>query len=243
MTTSTDASGSGRAATSVGRARPLRVGPWRRFALRRLGRGDGVIALPDPGAVPPPLTTDARSMLMAALFARVSALWEGYFIDRARRQTALVDHRGELPVVQAAVAAVRNELETARETAPTRNNVQPGPGEQARGRSTELLVARRRRAHERLLLDLDRRLEAAQQAVDRVERTIARIEKEDTEHRHLTGVREHRLIATFLCERMIYDRAFLRRHPLGPELGPKLDRTPPPLSGWARAGLDQGAVS
>lgn len=243
MTTATDASGSGRAATPAGRARPLRIGPWRRFELRRLGRGDGAIALPDPGAVPSPLTTDARSMLMAALFARVSELWEGYFISRARRQTVLVDHRGELPALQAAVAAVRNELETARETAPMPDNVRPGPGEQARGRSTELLVARRRRVHQRLLADLDRRLESAQQAVDRVERTITRIETEDTEHRHLTGVREHRLIATFLCERMIYDRAFVRRHPLGPELGPKLDRSPPPLSGWARASLGQGPVS
>lgn len=246
MATATGATGStDPAATDPAAApdRPFRLGFWRRCQLRHLGRQDGAIAHPDLRTAQIPVTTDARSTLRAALFVAVSALWESYFVARASRQIVRAEHRTELTARQAEAQAAETAVTAAQQAAPDPDTVQPGPGERAYGRSPEFVLRRRQRVHQRTVDDLTQRLRATQQAVERTERMIARIEAQDDGQRRVTAVQEYGLILAFICERTIYDRALVRRHPLGDELSPTLDRVPPPLSGWARAGFESDPAS
>jgi hypothetical protein len=218
------------------RARPP-VGPLRALRLRRMGRRDGAAASPVVPDPPQPVTSDGRSQLLAAFFAEVADLWETFFVAHAHRQARLAELRSEL--VNAHAEQRFAEQDIARVGAvPSPGTVRAGPGELAHERPPELVLRRRTREHARETAVAHGRVESARTRIAGTEREIARLTEQDTEHQHVTAVREHRAMTRFVAERALYDAALVRRHPDGTQLAPLLDRTPPPLTAWAEAGLD-----
>ncbi|MEV4349476.1 hypothetical protein AB0J83_33875 [Actinoplanes sp. NPDC049596] len=133
--------------------------------------------------------------------------------------------------LQERLADARRRLERAEREKPSA----AGPPEREPGDQyydATMTRTRRTREHAKRVAELTaerRRLERRLRDNGRQrEETIARMET----LRRKALESEHRFAATFVHERAIYDRALLRRHPLGDLVGLLLDNKLPPLQPW-----------
>ncbi|MGH3694538.1 MAG: hypothetical protein ACRDRX_11240 [Pseudonocardiaceae bacterium] len=216
---------------------PYRIGLFRRYRLRWLGRSDGRLAMPDPCSAKALLTTPTRDHLLMRHDLRVVTLWKDYQAEHPRPDPKIVLVDEELSALRQALQAARRELEAARRSPPDPSNPQFSPGEQRQHRSAEAVSQRREQEHQQLINDLERRVDSAADSITGAEGRRAELEKSEVSRLGGAVLSEYRLIATFKYERSIYDTALQRRHPLRELLRGRLDPSVPELSSWARAAL------
>lgn len=212
-----------------------RISLRRRRKLERLGRADGAAGLPDTDTDAPVVTTDVRRALRNQLNADRAALWEAFHVEHTERTVELAELATRLDLAREAAQAASEALAAAQRRTPGAEAARPRRGETAHARPEELVAQRRRRRHERETAMLAARRDATQRAVRDLERREAFVIELDAGRRRTVVAEEHRLIGMHLAERAIYDRALVRSHGDRDEVGALLDRTPPTLSGWARA--------
>lgn len=214
---------------------PYAIALRRRYQLRRLGRFDGRLAMPDPHTAAAPVTTAAREQLRADLAIQVTRLWETYRAEHVESHPEMQEIDLQLPTLRQAVEKANRELEAARQSAPDPSNPQFSLGEQRQRRSTEFVHRRRAQEHQQRIRALEDRLDSTAGALARAEQKRAALAAADANHLMVVVLTEHRLVATFEYERTIYDRALLSRHPQRDLLRPMLDRSVPEISPWASA--------
>lgn len=214
---------------------PYPIDWHRRYQLRRLGRCDGRLAMPDPHSGKTPLTTPARDQLRADHQMRVTTLWETYWAEHATPDPAIKEIDSALVGLRQAAEQALHRLEAARRSPPDPRHLQYTPGERSQGRSPEFVIGRRTEEYQELIGTLEGEHESATNKVDNAERRRSALVAAAARRLHAVVLTEHRLIATFVYEQKIYDTALLRRHTLRTQVQPKLDFSVPELSSWAQA--------
>jgi hypothetical protein len=218
---------------------PYSIDRRRRCQLRRLGRCDGRFAMPDPHSGKGPLTTAAREQLRAEHDRQVTDLWATHCAEHTTPDRMIEEINTALESLQQAAEQTLHRLETARQSPPDPHNPQYTPGERSQGRPPEFVIARRTEEYQDLLRTLEAEHKSATDKVDDKERQRSALQATAARRLRAVVLAEHRLIATFMYERNIYDIALLRRHPLRTQVAPKLDGSVPELSPWARAALNE----
>jgi hypothetical protein len=205
-----------------------------RVALRHQGRSDGRRRHPSPVPVNGRVSTATRDMLAGRFLRKVSRVREtcGEAIDEG--EEAVRRLRYDARDLQEQLADVRHRLDRAeREKPSAATPPERDPGDQYY--DAAMALKRRTREHAKRVAELTaerRRLEQRLRENGRqLEEIVARMET----LRRKALESEHRYAATFVHERAIYDRALLRRHPLGDLIGPLLDSKVPPLQPWQHA--------
>ncbi|MGH3887184.1 MAG: hypothetical protein ACRDSZ_11575 [Pseudonocardiaceae bacterium] len=217
---------------------PYRIGVMRRFRLWRLGRKDGRFGVPDPLSEKPPLTTRARDNLQLDFIDASYVLRVKYLTStEGLRRSLRVLQDSELPVLQEAVASIAGELQRAQDNPPDRDAPLRRMGEV--DQPLELIRDRRDREHQRAVARLRERREHADDEVTAARRRQVDLSVALASRWAQDEARLHRLHATFLRARAIYDHALLQRHPLPDLVRPELDMTVPPVPEWPSDSTDE----
>jgi hypothetical protein len=215
---------------------------YRRVALGHQGRSDGRRRQPVPIPVDGVVTTPTRNMLASRFTKKVGevrmtcgkAIDEGEEVLRRLRY----DDRD----IEQRLEDVRGRLERAERERPSRT----GPPEREPGdrhHDEAMARTRRTREHARRIAELSEERKQLEQRLREIGRKREEIIARNETLRRKAVESEQRYAAVFVHERAVYDRALLRRHPLGDLVGPLLDNRIPRLEVWrhALAGGDRRA--
>jgi hypothetical protein len=206
----------------------------RRLLLRHHGRSDGRRRQPAPFPVDGVVSTPTRDLLATEFVKRVTAVRKacGEAIDEG--EELLRRLRYDARDIELRLADVRRRIERAEREKPSPTEPpEREPGDQHHGDAVARM--RRTREHARRLAKLTEERNQLEHRLRETKRTWEETAARNESLRRQAIESEHHYAAVLVSERAIYDRALLRRHPLGDLVGPLLDTAIPRLQAWQHA--------
>jgi chaperonin cofactor prefoldin len=225
------------AARGPGRHGPQSTSLIRRLLLRHHGRSDGRRRQPMPLSVDEPVSTPTRDLLVTDFANRVVAVRKdcGEKIDRG--EEILRRLRYDKRDIEERLEDVRERLRRAEKEKPSRTEPpEREPGDQYH--DDAVARVRRIREYTRRIEKLTAERTRLEQRLRETERRAEETEARNESLRRLAIESEHQYAGVLVRERAIYDRALLRRHPLGDLVAPFLDNRVPRLETWRYALTD-----
>jgi hypothetical protein len=206
----------------------------RRFLLRHHGRSDGRRRQPTPIPIGGVVSTPTRDLLATDFANRVIAVRKacGEAIDEG--EEILRRLRYDARDIEARLTGVRRRLERAERDKPSPTEPpEREPGD--RHHDEAMARVRRTREHARRIAKLTEERNHLEQRLRETGRNREKTAARNESLRRQAIESEHQYAAVFVRERAIYDRALLRRHPLGDLVGLLLDTKVPRLEVWQHA--------